>query len=251
MPCRISIITITLNSDTHLEQTITSVCRQSYDNREHIIIDGGSTDCSVEIIKKYEDKISYWVSEPDNGISHAMNKGLCHASGDYILFLHADDYLHDNFALESAVRHMKKAAPIYIFPVLLNYDGAWKKSKNRSLGWWTNFKMASCHQGQFCARELFSKLGGFDEQLKICMDYDFLLRAYRAGIKAKIINEFPPTVMRQTGISSRQNWQDIQKRLKEECIIHKKHCPTFGMSLTYQAYWKLYMTYRKIRSLFP
>ena len=90
---KISIITVSYNAVATIEQTILSVINQTYENIEYIIIDGGSTDGTIDIIKKYKDKISYWVSEQDNGIYDAMNKGIDVATGDYIQFLNADDCL--------------------------------------------------------------------------------------------------------------------------------------------------------------
>ena len=89
----ISIITVSYNAVKTIEQTISSVVNQSYSNIEYIIIDGGSTDGTVDIIKKYEDRIAYWVSEPDGGIYDAMNKGIKVATGDYIQIIGADDFL--------------------------------------------------------------------------------------------------------------------------------------------------------------
>jgi glycosyltransferase involved in cell wall biosynthesis len=98
----ISVITVVYNGQDYLEETIQTVLKQTYQNKEYIIIDGGSLDDTVEIIKKYEDSIDYWISEPDNGIADAMNKGLKVAQGDYILFLHSDDYFLENNTLEKA-----------------------------------------------------------------------------------------------------------------------------------------------------
>ena len=92
---RISIITVVYNGASTLEQTILSVLKQTYSRIEYIIIDGGSKDGTVDIIKKYQDRIAYWVSEPDEGIYDAMNKGIRHASGDWIYFLGADDILYN------------------------------------------------------------------------------------------------------------------------------------------------------------
>ncbi len=97
----ISIITVVYNGEKYLEETILSVINQTYDNVEYIIIDGGSTDGTVEIIKKYEDSVDYWVSEKDDGIYDAMNKGIDIASGDWINFMNAGDSFCDEYVLEN------------------------------------------------------------------------------------------------------------------------------------------------------
>lgn len=105
---KISIVTVCYNSVDSLEMTLLSVIKQDYDNVEYIIIDGGSTDGSVDIIKKYSDKISYWVSEKDGGIYDAMNKGITVATGKYINFLNAGDTFYDNYVLSSVSRSIEK-----------------------------------------------------------------------------------------------------------------------------------------------
>jgi glycosyltransferase involved in cell wall biosynthesis len=99
----ISIITVVFNGEEHISECIDSVIKQTYKNIEHIIIDGGSKDKTIEIIKRFNDQISYWVSEPDNGIYDAMNKGSSIAKGDYALFLNSDDYLFNENSVEKAV----------------------------------------------------------------------------------------------------------------------------------------------------
>lgn len=100
---KVSIITVCLNSGKFLEETIRSVREQTYKNIEYIIIDGGSTDGTMDVIKKYEKDIDYWISEPDKGISDAFNKGLKLASGDIIAMLNSDDYYAHNNAIHHVV----------------------------------------------------------------------------------------------------------------------------------------------------
>ena len=96
---KLSIITINLNNAAGLRKTIESVVNQTFTDYEYLIIDGGSTDGSVEVIKEFADKITYWVSEPDKGIYNAMNKGILKARGEYLQFLNSGDWLVDNEVL--------------------------------------------------------------------------------------------------------------------------------------------------------
>lgn len=100
---KVSVVTICYNAKTVIERTIQSVLNQTYSDIEYILIDGGSTDGTVEIIKKYSNRISFWVSEPDHGIYDAMNKGVMHATGEWIHFLNAGDVYHDHDVLENFV----------------------------------------------------------------------------------------------------------------------------------------------------
>jgi len=241
---KISIITITLNAERYLEQTIASVVNQTYSNREYIIVDGGSTDGTLDIIKKYESEIDNWISEPDNGIADAMNKGIDLATGDYILFLHSDDYLVNSSVLERASEYLGDRFDIFFFQVLHDIHGQNQVSSNKSLGWLTNFKMGSCHQGQLCSRKLFQRIGKFDTSFKIDMDYDLILRAYRAGASCNSVN-MPLAVMRLIGISSRTDWKSLRERFDEERRVHFKNCTTIWMRLLYIFYWMMYLPYRK------
>ena len=241
---KISIITIALNAERYLEQTIASVVNQTYSNREYIIVDGGSTDGTLDIIKKYESEIDNWISEPDKGIADAMNKGIDLATGDYILFLHSDDYLVNSSVLERASEYLGDRFDVFFFQVLHDIHGQNQVSRNKPLGWLTNFKMGSCHQGQLCSIKLFQRIGKFDTSFKIDMDYDFILRAYRAGVSCNSIN-MPLAVMRLIGISSRKDWKSLRERFDEERRVHFKNCTTIWMRLFYIFYWMMYLPYRK------
>lgn len=112
-----SIITITYNAVRLVEQTLLNVLSQSYPNIEYIVIDGGSTDGTVDIIRRYESGLAYWVSEPDKGIYDAMNKGLQKATGDYVWFINAGDTLCSSDTVQSVVSRLqkRKALPDIIY----------------------------------------------------------------------------------------------------------------------------------------
>lgn len=240
---KISIITITYNSARHIEQTIRSVAGQTYPDREYIVIDGGSTDGTVEIIRKHAESIDKWVSEPDGGISDAMNKGLALATGDFVIFLHADDYFVDADALAEAARFLSSGHDLYIFKVIQDWDNSRRLSGNRPLGWLTNFKLNSCHQGHICSRQLFTKNGLFDTGFRICMDYDFMLRCYRQGARSMSVDA-PLAVMRMNGISSRLEWSGVRERISEERRAHLKNCPSAAMRIIYRLYWFFYPAFK-------
>ena len=122
---KVSIITVCKNSERFLASTIESVINQSYKNIEYIIIDGASTDSTCEIIKRYESNISFWMSEPDDGMYHAINKGLRIASGDYILILNSDDMLAAKETIEqvSKIIDLSKADYYHGNMIKLNERG--------------------------------------------------------------------------------------------------------------------------------
>ncbi|MFX0124907.1 MAG: glycosyltransferase family 2 protein [Candidatus Hodarchaeota archaeon] len=161
----VSIITAVRNDEEHLERSIQSVINQSYDNIEYIIIDGASTDGTVDIIKKYEDFIDYWVSEPDRGVYDAMNKGVRCASGDWLYFLGCDDILLNN--LTYIASNFKDRDTIYYGDVYLPklhkmYDGRFSAYKLmvRNI----------CHQSIFYPKRIFEKYS-YDQKYKIWADY--------------------------------------------------------------------------------
>lgn len=120
---RVSIITVCYNRVETIERAIRSVSKQGYEDMEYIIIDGGSTDGTVDIIKKYERDIAYWVSEKDDGIYEAMNKGLSHATGEIVAFLNSDDWYEENIISKIAQRFEDKKVRILCGDVYCHHNG--------------------------------------------------------------------------------------------------------------------------------
>jgi glycosyltransferase involved in cell wall biosynthesis len=169
----ISIITIVFNGEKHLDQTIRSVLDQSYRDIQYIIIDGGSTDQSVNIIKKYEKDIYYWISEKDKGISEAFNKGISRATGEIIGIINADDWYEPD-TLEQVGRQMGDA------DICFGDMQLWKNERKEFIQK-GNLKMISkemtCnHPTVFVKRKVYETYGGFDLQYRCAMDYDLMVR---------------------------------------------------------------------------
>ncbi len=241
----ISVVTVVYNGDNYLEQTVNSVIKQTYKNIEFIIIDGGSNDNSLNIIRRYEDMIDYWLSEADTGIAEAMNKGLRFAMGEYIVFIHADDYFSHAGIIEEAIKQIGDE-DISMFDLL--FGARLKRLNPRGFNFWLNFKICVSHQAILCRQSVFERIGGFDTDFKITMDYDLLLRAYHNGMTA-CRHPLVLSVMRDTGISSRQDWPSLVERLAEEKKVHLKNCRSRKMKWLYNVYWFLYIPYRKIMKI--
>lgn len=174
---KLSVITINYNNSSGLNQTINSVLNQTFKDYEYIVIDGGSTDGSKELIKQFENKISYWVSEKDNGIYNAMNKGIKQATGEYCLFLNSGDKLVDNLVLEKVFE--KKYTNGIIYGNLITVDENGNQKYRKSSEYIGKIKMLAdtlWHPVSFIKRELFLKYGDYDERFKMVADYEFFVR---------------------------------------------------------------------------
>lgn len=240
----ISIITVVYNGEKYIEQTILSVLEQSYKNIEYIIIDGQSTDNTLEIIKKYKQKIDLILSEPDTGISDAMNKGVINSHGKYVLFIHSDDYLNSSSSLESISDYVSSNYDVITCGILFGKNR--EKITPKGFTPWINLKFGNPHQGILCKKELFNCYGMFDCNFKIDMDYDFFLRIYRRGIRAVKVPIFL-SVMRDTGISSQRDWTSLKIRFSEEKQVHLKNAPNILVKKLYDIYWFFYWSYRLAR----
>lgn len=173
----ISIITVNYNHKNGLENTIKSVVSQTCDSFEFIIIDGGSVDGSVDVIKKYAAKIDFWVSEKDKGIYHAMNKGIEHAKGEFCLFLNSGDILHDNNVLNYICQHHLLDRDVVIGAIQRVPSGYIKKVEIREPYVLADFWLENPipHQSTFIRRILFNECR-YDESLKIASDLKFFVQ---------------------------------------------------------------------------
>ena len=195
---KISIITPSYNQGQYIEETIRSVLLQGYPNLEYIIIDGGSTDNTVDIIRKYEPYLTYWVSEPDRGQTHAINKGLAKATGEIIAYLNSDDYYLPN-------TFFKVAESFYKYPDADLFHGRCRyvNETGEKIGeqwgnishfaeiidlwgvWWQ--KQQFVQPEVFWTKRITEKVGSFNEDLYFVMDYEYWCRILQNnGCVAKI-----------------------------------------------------------------
>ena len=200
MNLKVSIIICVLNGEKSIYKTVESILNQDYLNLELIIIDGGSSDNTIEIIKSFDSSKIKWISEPDKGISDAFNKGIKLATGDYINFQGDGDGFINNNSISYLFSNLNlKESPIVcgnIQRIDINGNLIYKTKINKSFN--KNsllFKMSLPHQGLFIPKEFFAKYGEFDLNNKYCMDYELLLRSY---------NNFPKVITKDLVVS---NWR--------------------------------------------
>jgi len=237
---RISIIVAVLNGGKTLQRCIDSVVNQTYPYKELIIMDGGSVDNSIDILKANEGNITYWESKPDQGIYHAWNKALDHAHGDWIYFLGADDYLWSTDTLSQMVPHLNAAflsvRIVYGSVAIVSTDGnilkvhgqPWPQIKKKFL----NIMNCIHHQGVFHHRTLFQFHGRFDISFRILGDYEFLLRELKQN-DAHFVDDIIVAGFQNTGLSS--NPTNELLALRETIIARKKHFGIKGFSLYFSS----------------
>ena len=212
----ISVVTVVYNNEKTLERCIRSVLEQTYDNIEYIVIDGGSSDGTLDIIEKYQDAIDYFVSEPDGGIYYAMNKGIALARGDYIALLNSDDwYEQDPF---SGIPDLYKIQPNKIISCherTLNDN--YKVVLIRKLKFFDErvfLRMPMSHPGSFIPKTVYNKVGYYNvDDYKLISDWEFLIRCYRKDIE---VVEYSKIVVNywRTGATSFSNYTIYNEQIK-------------------------------------
>ena len=177
MKHKYSIVTVTYNCVSTIERTIKSVIEQNYSEIEYVVIDGGSKDGTLEIIKKYSEKISIIVSEHDNGIFDAMNKGIRYSTGDVISFINGDDYYIDRYVIDNVEKRFQESEADIIAGRVIERNKPSNIIRSENLDKLYEH-MLFCHQGIFAARRVFENNGLFDTQYVLAADYEWLMRAY-------------------------------------------------------------------------
>lgn len=229
---KISIITVCYNSKAHLEEAINSVLNQSYKNKEYIVIDGGSTDGTLDIINKYRDKIAYFVSEPDKGISDAFNKGIKAATGDLIGICNADDLLASD-CMQILADNYEEGVDIYrMNEVVKNFETGEEFLTKPTLVYGKRLmNHYTCHMGCFVTKAAYEKYGMYDVNLRIQMDTDLLRRFTVKGAKYKYIDA-NCGFFRRGGVST----SGVKRRNYERKLIMKRYGASILDVLVTQSY---------------
>lgn len=212
---KVSIITVVWNNKEAVKTTIESVLSQTYEHIEYIVIDGGSSDGTVGLIKKHGERVSRFISEPDLGIYDALNKGIKLASGDVIAILHSDDLFFDKFVVSDMMNKMSTSNAEIIFSDLVIVDNSMTKVLRYYLSgyfspWMLRMGWMPPHPTCFFKKSLFNEFGLYSLDYKIVGDFDFLVRIfYGREVKWSYLNRVT-VKMRQGGVSN-SGWQS--KRL--------------------------------------
>ena len=239
-----SIITASFNNFATIEKTLKSVKAQNFKNFEHIVIDGGSSDNTVNVLAQYQNIYNLkWISKPDDGIADALNKGVEVSKGKYIIVIQADDYLLRPDTLLKVYKKLKSnPCDIFSCPVVVDHP---KKGrylfKPVKILWWHHFKTIFPHQGCFVARQVFERTGEFNKNLSIGMDYDFFYRALKHKIVVCFGREII-AVMGGQGIST--GVQMLRHRLKEELHIQQINETNRAWKLAQAVFHFFYIPYK-------
>lgn len=222
-PPLLSIVTPSYNQGSFIRKNLESVLTQDYPNIEHIVVDGGSTDETVDILKRYETKYNLkWISEPDRGQSHAVNKGIEMANGDWIGWQNSDDYYLDGAfdTFRSGIKDNSSMDLLYGDVLVVDKD---RNEINRMYGTYTpspfinrNWSLFANNQSMFVKRSALNEVGKLNEQLELAMDADLLCRILQQDLKFTYVPDFIGALRIHPEAKTAQN---IEKRLEEEADL--------------------------------
>lgn len=236
---KISVITVTYNSADTVRDTIDSVLGQDYPFVEYIVVDGNSSDGTVEIVKSYGDRISKFISEPDRGIYDALNKGISMATGDVIGFMHSDDTFTGSDVLKTVAEAFEtgNTDSVYGDLVYVNKQDPWKVIRHWRSGSITRQKVERGwmppHPTFYVRSEIYRNHGGFNTDYRISADYDFMVRMLH---KKNISTCYIPMIMvkMRVGGKSNRSLSNIIKKVKEDVTVMKSNGLNFWVSILYK-----------------
>ncbi|MBR1518914.1 MAG: glycosyltransferase [Prevotella sp.] len=214
---KLSVITVNYNNNSGLEKTINSVIGQTgFDDFEYIIIDGGSSDGSREVIERHKDYLDYWCSEPDKGIFNAMNKGVEHAKGEYVIFMNSGDCFYNENVLKSLFVGKEYEADIITGQVVIMGTNTLIRKYNDNLSLQL-YNDTINHQGSFIKKKLLNKVK-YDESLKIVSDWKFWIETIILGNARVLVINNIIAEQDMTGISSNLLNKETQEKEREEVL---------------------------------
>jgi len=215
---KLSIITINYNNVNGLRKTIDSIVSQTYQDFEWIVIDGGSTDGSKELIEQHQDRMAYWCSEHDKGVYNAMNKGIAHAQGEYINFMNSGDCFADKGTISGVFSTERNTDIIYGYMMrgTLNGDYHNRNSMRLNLSWEVFYRDTFPHQSSYIKHSLFEQVGMYDETFKMLADWKWFAKAI---LEYNATYEFIPKILsiyECGGISENEGWKVEWRRIQKE-----------------------------------
>ena len=241
----LSIITINLNNAPGLKRTIQSISDQSYTKFELVIIDGGSTDDSVEIIKSFADKITYWISEPDSGIYNAMNKGILKANGEYCLFINSGDFFIKSTILAEMVSYINDEDILYgngFFEAKNNTLDKLECPAKLTLGFFAIYCLL--HPCTLIKKSLFTKYGFYNESNKIVSDWEFFIKTtILNNVKTKLL-PLEIAIAEDNGISRNIGYKTVLEEEKKR--VFSNYFPDYVTDLV-NDYKDIYLDNIKLR----
>jgi glycosyltransferase involved in cell wall biosynthesis len=243
---KVSIITINYNNLEGLQRTIESVASQTWQELEHIIIDGGSTDGSLECIENNAHRFQYWVSEPDKGVYQAMNKGIAEASGEYLLFLNSGDHFYNKEVLANNHHYIKEQAIIYFNLQVVEGEKVFVKDYPAVLSFSYFLIDTLPHPATFIAKRLFEATNLYNEDFKILSDWKFFIDSIcKFNATYKKINTTLSTFY-IGGMSSNPLNRLIKQEEKQQ-VLEKDYAPFVQDIVDVLLYKDIVATFRKSR----